>query len=462
MNEVITCPHCGQKIPLSSSEYDVIANQIRNEEFTKEVEERVNVVKDAKNQEIETLKARANEALSARLSARDAEEAQRLRTMEQEYHNKISSLQQENVQKIAQMEVENNRKMTEKEQIISSLKTELETKDEKYALEKKQLADQISFLKESEKEKALNEKDKEITRLQNEIILKNQKNETDKLALKSEYELELRKKDAEITNQQRLVEQYKDFKARQSTKMIGESLEQHCSYEFNRCRMGMFPTAYFEKDNDIRSGSKGDFIFRDYDSDGKTEIVSIMFEMKNEADTTATKHKNEDFFKELDKDRREKKCEYAILVSMLESDNDLYNEGIVDVSYRYPKMYVIRPQFFIPIITLLRNASLKSLEYKHELQKARENNLDIAHFEENMEEFKSKFGANYTLASKKFTSAVEDIDKAIKQLEKIKESLLSSERNLRLANDKAQNLSIKQLTHNAPKLREQFDELKNN
>lgn len=278
--------------------------------------------------------------------------------------------------------------------------------------------------------------------------------------MRADFQEVILTKDKEIEKQQELVQQYKDFKARQSTKMVGESLEQHCAYEFNKYRMGMFPQAYFEKDNDARTGSKGDFIFRDYDADGETEIISIMFEMKNENETTATKHKNEDFLKELDKDRNEKGCEYAILVSLLEADNELYNEGIVDVSYRYPKMYVIRPQFFIPIITILRNAALNSVSYKKELALEREHNLDITHFEENMEDFKQRFGKNYELAARKFKEAIEDIDKTIKNLEKTKAALLSSENNLRLANNKAQDLSIKKLTKNAPSLRKQFEELK--
>lgn len=255
------------------------------------------------------------------------------------------------------------------------------------------------------------------------------------------------------------LEYYKDFKARQSTKMIGESLEQHCLAQFNSIRMTAFPNAYFEKDNDARTGSKGDFIFRESDESG-TEFISIMFEMKNEADGTATKHKNEDFFRELDKDRREKGCEYAVLVSMLEIDSELYNNGIVDVSYRYEKMYVIRPQFFIPIITLLRNAALNSLKYQRELQIVKNQQLDILHFEENMNTFKEGFARNFELASRRFHEAIEDIDKTIKALEKTKADLLSSDRNLRLANDKAQDLSIKKLTKNAPSVKAMFEELK--
>ena len=277
--------------------------------------------------------------------------------------------------------------------------------------------------------------------------------------MQNRYEEKLLSKDRELADKQVQVDYYKDLKTKMSTKMIGESLEQHCAYEFNKNRMAMFPRAYFEKDNDIRSGSKGDFIFKDFDEDN-VEILSIMFEMKNEADTTATKHKNEDFFKELDKDRREKNCEYAILVSLLESDNELYNEGIVDVSYKYPKMYVIRPQFFIPIITLLKNASLNALSYKKQLMVERENNLDVTHFEENMEAFKMAFGKNYEIASRKFNEAIDEIDKSIMHLQKIKDALTSSDRQLRLANDKAQDLSIKKLTKNAPSVREKFDSLK--
>ena len=270
--------------------------------------------------------------------------------------------------------------------------------------------------------------------------------------MQREYESRLRQKDE-------MIEYYKDFKARQSTKMIGESLEQHCLSQFNSLRMTAFPDAYFEKDNDARSGSKGDFIFRE--SRGGVEFISIMFEMKNEADETATKHKNEDFFRELDKDRREKKCEYAVLVSLLEADSELYNNGIVDVSYKYEKMYVIRPQFFIPIITLLRNAALGSLKYRQELEVARNQQIDVLNFEKNMNEFKDKFAYNYQLASKKFKTAIEEIDKTIDHLQKTKEALLSSENNLRLANNKAEDLSIKRLTKNAPSVREMFDAAKN-
>ncbi len=303
-----------------------------------------------------------------------------------------------------------------------------------------------------QKDQELASKATEISDLNNQLSLKESESKLKEQTLKDSYEKMLKMKDEEI-------EHYKEFKARQSTKMIGESLEQHCLNEFNSHRMGSFPTAYFEKDNDARTGSKGDFIFRESDEEG-TEYISIMFEMKNEMDTTTTKHKNEDFFKELDKDRKEKNCEYAVLVSLLEADNEYYNNGIVDVSYRYDKMYVIRPQFFIPMITLLRNAARSSLKYRKKLQVAENQQLDVKHFEENMQQFKDAFGRNYELASRKFKDAIDDIDKTIRALEKTKADLLSSENNLRLANNKAQDLSIKKLTKNAPSVRKAIEDAK--
>lgn len=264
----------------------------------------------------------------------------------------------------------------------------------------------------------------------------------------------------EIKRREDEIAYYKDFKARQSTKMIGESLEQHCETEFNKLRATAFQNAYFEKDNDIKTGSKGDFIYREFSDDG-VEFISIMFEMKNEMDTTATKHKNEDFLKELDKDRKEKNCEYAVLVTLLESDNEYYNSGIVDVSYKYPKMYVVRPQFFIPIITVLRNAALNSLQYRHELELVRNQNIDITHFEEDINDFKDKFSRNFRLASEKFQKAIDEIDKTIDHLQKTKEALLSSENNLRLANNKAEDLTIRRLTKGNPTMAEKFAELEN-
>ena len=302
-----------------------------------------------------------------------------------------------------------------------------------------------------QKDAELAEKNEEITRLRSELQLQKQEGELQAQSLKNEYSGMLKLKDEQI-------EQLKDFKAKQSTKMVGESLERHCSDEFNKIRMTAFPNAYFEKDNEAVENTKGDFIFREAAEDG-TEFISIMFEMKNESDTTATKHKNEDFFDKLDKDRKKKKCEYAVLVSTLEADSELYNSGIVDVSYRHEKMYVVRPQMFITIITLLRNAALNSLKYQRELAIVRNQQIDIQNFEENMNTFKEQFGRNYRLASEKFRKAIDEIDKTIDHLQKTKDALLGSENNLRLANGKAEDLTIKKLTKNAPSVREMFEEL---
>ncbi len=353
---------------------------------------------------------------------------------EMSVREKVFEKDKENLIKITKSNYENE--LTKKDAEIDKLKQELKLQETKQELSIKD---------------AISKKDKTIDELKNKISL----NETEYLLkeknIKDSYEEKIKNKDEQIAY-------YKDFKARQSTKMIGESLEVHCNNEFNKLRP-LFKNAYFEKDNDAKSGSKGDFIFKDYDEYG-SEIVSIMFEMKNEADTTSTKHKNEDFFKELDKDRKEKKCEYAVLVSLLEIDNDYYNDGIVDVSYKYDKMYVIRPQFFIPLITLIRNAALNTLEYKKELQIIRNQNIDISHFEENMNKFKENFGRNYKLASDKFFKAIDEIDKTIDHLQKTKEALLSSENNLRLANNKAEELTIKKLTHNNDTMTKLFEENK--
>ena len=299
----------------------------------------------------------------------------------------------------------------------------------------------------------------ETLKLQSALKNKDLEFSLEKQSLEQQHFLELQAKDKLIEMKEEEVERYKDFKQRQSTKMIGESLEQHCESQFNKLRSTAFPTAYFEKDNDASSGSKGDYIFREVDDNG-VELLSIMFEMKNEGDETATKKKNEDFLKELDKDRNQKNCEYAILVSMLEADNEVYNEGIVDVSHRYKKMYVIRPQFFIPLISLLRNSARNAMAYKQELQTVRNQNIDIANFESEMEAFKDAFGRNYDIASRKFKTAVDEIDKTITHLNKVKDNLLASENQLRLANNKAEDLTINKLTKNSPSLKEQFKELK--
>ncbi|MBQ9318066.1 MAG: DUF2130 domain-containing protein [Bacilli bacterium] len=334
------------------------------------------------------------------------------------------------------LEKEFNKTLQERDIEISELKNAMKIKDAENALALN---------------KALDTKEKEITTLKNKLELSRNEFLLKEQSIKDSYEEKIKLKDDQIFY-------YKDFKAKQSTKMIGESLEVHCHNEFNKLRP-LFKHAYFEKDNDAKNGSKGDFIFRDYDEDG-TEVVSIMFEMKNEADTTATKHKNEDFFKELDKDRKEKNCEFAVLVTLLEMDNDYYNTGIVDVSHKYNKMYVIRPQFFIPLITLIRNLALNSLEYKNELKTLQNQNVDIAHFEENMNAFKESFGRNYRLASDKFKKAIEEIDKTINHLQKTKEALLSSENNLRIANNKAEDLTIKKLTQGSETIAQMFEELK--
>ena len=346
----------------------------------------------------------------------------------------------------------------EKEAAIELTKTTLEKNYQEVLFKKEQeiqnLTNTLNF-KEKETEltikNAISEKEKEISTLNNKIELKENEYLIKEKNLKETYEEKIKDKEEQISY-------YRDFKARQSTKMIGESLEVHCNNEFNKLRP-LFKNAYFEKDNDIKTGSKGDFIFRDYDDEG-TEITSIMFEMKNEADKTATKHKNEDFFKELDKDRKEKKCEYAVLVSLLEIDNDYYNEGIVDVSHKYEKMYVIRPQFFIPLITLIRNLAMNALQYKKELAIIQNQNIDISHFEDNLNTFKEGFSRNYRLASEKFKKAITEIDKTIDHLQKTKEALLSSENNLRLANNKADDLTIKKLTNGNDTMTKLFNERK--
>ena len=361
----------------------------------------------------------------------DAEMHERLELAEKEYRSNLK-LAEEKAKNMVSTEV------NAKNEEIAKLKSELKNAD---AEKKLALAEAISPM-----ERKLDKAEAELKNLENSSKFREQ-------SLKEQYEGALQLKNEEI-------ERLKDLKARLSTKMVGETLEQHCEIEFNKLRATGFQNAYFEKDNEVSStGSKGDYIFRETYENG-VEIVSIMFEMKNENETTATKHKNEDFLKELDKDRKEKKCEYAVLVSLLEADNELYNTGIVDMSHKYPKMYVIRPQFFIPMITLLRNAALNSLSYKNELALMREQNIDIANFEEKIEAFKEGFARNYELASRKFSAAIEEIDKTIAHLQKTKEALLSSENNLRLANDKAEDLTIKKLTRGNETMRKKFEDLK--
>ncbi len=433
--ENIRCPNCGTVFQVSESYYESIRRQIRDKEYEKDI-------------------ASKEKQFTAE---KDAAVAEALRNAERSYAESAS----EKDRKIGEMELLLSKKESEigsavlaermkAQENLSKLEARLAAADNALDLARKE-AEIGRKEAAAAAEKSLAEKDAEILRLNG--VLKASESES---ALrihteKEKYEALLRLKDEEI-------ERYRDFRARLSTKMIGESLETHCMDEFNRMRQAAFPSAYFEKDNDARTGSKGDFIFRDYD-DG-VEYISIMFEMKNEADGTGKKHRNEDFFRELDKDRREKGCEYAVLVSMLESDSDLYNSGIVDVSYRYEKMYVIRPQFFIPMITLLRNAARSSLGYRKQLQTIQNQNIDITHFEEALDDFREKFGRNYRIASERFRTAIEEIDKSIQHLQKIKDNLLASDNNLRLANSKAEELTIRRLTRNNPTMKAKFDELK--
>ncbi len=401
----IKCPKCGEVFQVDESGYAAIVKQVRDKEFKKEILERQSVYQAEKDSAV----------------------------------------------KIAVTKIE-----SEKDKEISELRATLKTEKAEKELEISKLKDQLELNKTSTDlavKNAVQQKETTILQLESQIQLKDNEWKLKEKSLCEKHADEIKRRDEEIAY-------YKEFKAKQSTKMIGESLEQHCETEFNKLRATGFQNAYFEKDNDIKTGSKGDFIYRECSNDG-VEFISIMFEMKNEMDTTATKHKNEDFFKELDKDRNEKKCEYAVLVTMLEADNEYYNSGIVDVSYKYPKMYVVRPQFFIPIITILRNAALNSLQYRHELELVRNQNIDITHFEEDINDFKNKFSRNFRLASEKFQTAIAEIDKTIAHLQKTKEALLSSENNLRLANNKAEDLTIKKLTKGNPTMAAKFAELKN-
>lgn len=424
MNE-IKCPHCGKSFTIDETSYETILKQVRDDEFHKQIKEREEQYKTEKKNEIKLAEANVKAELQKQIAEKDLELAN--------LKNQLENIAEQTKN---QMEKEHNEELNQKNAEILELTSKIKLNETNNKLE-------IN--------KAISEKEQKITELTGELELKNKEFELKEKNIKEDYETKIKNKDE-------LIEYYKDFKARQSTKMIGESLEQHCKDSFETLRP-LFPRAYFEKDNNRRSGSKGDFIYRDFDEDGN-EIVSIMFEMKNEADETATKHKNEDFLKELDKDRREKNCEYAVLVSLLEIDNDLYNTGIVDVSHKYEKMYVIRPQFFIPLITLIRNLSSKSLEYRKELEIIRGKNIDITHFEEKMNQFKSEFGRNYRLASDRFQKAIDEIDKSIRNLQKTKEALLSSENNLRLANDRAEDLTIKRLTRGNETMKKMFKEAK--
>ena len=414
MNQ-IKCPKCGTVFTIDENDYNTIVRQVRDSEFNHDLSERLHLLEQDKQNALALAREKSKGELERQLAAKDVQ----LANYKAEVKQKVAEANAKHQQELTALKAQLEQAKTEQQLAVTQATTVVEK-------ERDELASQ---LKSNQYEQQL--------QLQ---------------TTKDKYESALRLKDEQIA-------QYKDLKAKLSTKMVGETLEQHCETEFNRLRPTAFRNAYFEKDNDARTGSKGDYIYREQDEAGN-EIISIMFEMKNQNETTASKHKNEDFFRELDKDRREKRCEYAVLVSLLESDSEYYNTGIVDVSHCYPKMYVIRPQFFIPMITLLRNAALNSMQYKRELAVVRNQNIDITHFEENMEAFKSAFARNYDIASRKFQTAIDEIDKTINHLQKTKEALLSSENNLRLANNKAEDLTIKRLTKGNPTMQAKFAEIK--
>jgi hypothetical protein len=426
MNE-IKCPKCGEVFQIDPASYDALLQSVHNKEFEKELKSREELIVARKDMEI----GKINMALE------QAEQNQRAAVEHAlaEKEREIAAL------KTAEREqqLHHAEELAQKEQKIISLTMEREMDRKDAALRQRE---------------ALESRDRRLSELETKLQTAALEQKLREEAMQKEHDAVLRQKDD-------MIAYYKDMKIKQSTKMLGETLEQHCEIEFNRLRATGFRYAYFEKDNDARTGSKGDYIFRESDESG-CEFISIMFEMKNEADATATKKKNEDFLKELDRDRREKGCEYAVLVSMLESESELYNSGIVDMSHKYDKMYVIRPQFFIPIITLLRNAALNSLQYRRELTVIRNQNIDVSNFENSLEDFKEKFANNYRLASERFQKAIEEIDKTIEHLQKVKEDLTKSENNLRLANNKAQDLSVKRLTRNNPTMQAKFAELHRN
>ena len=427
----IKCPKCGEVFTVDESGYAAIVNQIKNAEFQKDLCDRVTQIEKAKDNELLLIRTKA-----------DAEKERSISEFKQEIENLKNQLT--TISKDYELD---------KEKALGILRQENEQLKAKINSSEQERTLAITTAVSEQKDLII-EKEKQILLLETKLQDVEKDKQLQEQTLKEKHAFQLKEKDD-------LISYYKDLKTKMSTKMIGETLEQHCEIEFNRLRATGFQNAYFEKDNDSKTGSKGDYIFRDTTEDG-IEYISIMFEMKNEMDTTSSKHKNEDFFKELDKDRNEKGCEYAVLVSLLESDNEFYNTGIVDVSHKYPKMYVIRPQFFIPIITLLRNAVLKSVDYRRQIIEFKNQNIDISNFEAEMNDFKERFGRNYQLASDKFRKAIDEIDKTIDHLQKTKEALLSSENNLRLANNKAQDLSVKRLTRNNPTMANKFAELKNN
>ncbi|CVH79809.1 DUF2130 domain-containing protein [Rubneribacter badeniensis] len=490
MNE-IKCPQCGTVFQVDETGYAKIVSQIRDSEFARELEQRERSLVEQREQAVRLAvaqeRSRAQESAAssaARIAELEAllESAKRegvagIEALKRDQEARERAARAEHARVLADAAAERDARIAELEARLKASEHEREnearlaqaergralaeaaaSKDARIAELEQQAAAQTSAF-EAEKQLAVAEArtalERERDALAAQVDLVRAEGERAAGALREEMATKLRAKDELISYKDEEIARYKDMKARLSTKMVGESLEQHCEAAFNKLRATAFPRAYFEKDNDVVDGTKGDYVFRECDEDG-TEVVSIMFEMKNENDETATKHRNEDFLKKLDADRRKKGCEYAVLVTLLEPESELYNEGIVDMGYRYEKMYVVRPQFFIPIISILRNAALSAMTYKAELARARSQNVDVTRFEEQMEDFKAKFGRNYELASRKFQQAIDEIDKTIDHLQKTKDALLGSERNLRLANDKAQDLTIKRLTRNNPTMKAAF------
>ncbi|RDB72758.1 DUF2130 domain-containing protein [Eggerthella lenta] len=442
MNE-IKCPHCGEMFTIDEAGFAAILKQVRDAEFDKEVRRHEQLMASEKQQAVQLAVAEAlakAQGDAAQKEARIAELEARLQAEQRERENQQRLAHAERERALADAAAAKDARIVELEQRV-------EAQGRAFEAEKKLAVEQARSALERERDA-----------LAAQVALKDAEKSRCESALKEQLAIELKAKDDIIAYKEGEIERYKDMKARLSTKMVGESLEQHCETEFNKIRAAAFPRAYFEKDNDASEGSKGDFIFRECDEEGN-EIVSIMFEMKNESDDSSHRHKNEDFFKKLDADRRKKGCEYAVLVTLLEPESELYNQGIVDVSYRFEKMYAIRPQFFLPMISILRNAALNSMAYKAELAVVRNQNIDITNFEEQMETFKSGFARNYDLASRKFQTAIDEIDKTILHLQKTKDALVSSENNLRLANNKAQDLTIKRLTRNNPTMKAAFEAL---
>ncbi len=463
MNEII-CPNCDKAFKVDEAGFADIVKQVRDHEFEEELANRLDLAKKEKENAVKLAVANIQNSLQKELAGKEIE------LSEMEAKIKSAETEKESAIKLAEANIQNSlqEELAKKDKQLSELKSKSESAlAEQLANKEAEIADMKSKIQiaEAEKKLEISEATKKIEKERDKLIHDLEIEEREKKLLEKtieeKFSQQLVVKDETIRMKEDEIERLRDFKQKLSTKMIGETLEQHCEYEFNKLRATGFQDAYFEKDNDAKGGTKGDYIYKENDNEGN-EIISIMFEMKNENDETATKKKNEDFFAKLDKDRKAKGCEYAVLVSLLESENEFYNTGIVDVSYKFEKMYVVRPQFFIPIITLLRNAAMNSMKYKAELNLMKSQNIDITNFEEKIDAFKTGFARNYDLASRKFKTAIDEIDKTITHLQKTKDALLSSENNLRLANNKADDLTIKKLTHGNPTMKAKFDEQKSN